>query len=84
MVWVGAGNAYPSAAELELIETLRPTVFIGMSSFALHLANLAETKGINLVEGSVRKLICSAETLSAAEAREAFPDVGAKYSMFLE
>jgi phenylacetate-CoA ligase len=67
MVWVGAGNSYPSAAQLDLIETLRPTVFIGMSSFALHLANLAETRGINLVEGSVRKLICSAETLSAAK-----------------
>jgi phenylacetate-CoA ligase len=67
MVWVGAGNAYPSAGQLELIETLRPTVFIGMSSFALHLANLAEAKGINLAAGSVRKLVCSAETLSAAK-----------------
>jgi phenylacetate-CoA ligase len=42
-------------------------VFIGMSSFALHLANLAEAKGINLAAGSVRKLVCSAETLSAAK-----------------
>jgi phenylacetate-CoA ligase len=67
MVWVGAGNSYPSAAQLELIGNLRPTVFIGMSSFALHLANLAETKGINLAGGSVRKLVCSAETLSAAK-----------------
>jgi phenylacetate-CoA ligase len=67
MVWVGAGNAYPSGAQLELIQTLRPTVFIGMSSFALHLANLAEAKGIDLAAGSVRKLVCSAETLSAAK-----------------
>ena len=67
MVWVGAGNSYPSAAQLDLIHTLRPTVFIGMSSFALHLANLAEAKGINLAAGSVRKLVCSAETLSAAK-----------------
>jgi phenylacetate-CoA ligase len=67
MVWVGAGNAYPSAAQLDLIQTLRPTVFIGMSSFALHLANLAEAKGIDLAAGSVRKLVCSAETLSAAK-----------------
>jgi len=67
MVWVGAGNSYPSAAQLELIQTLRPTVFIGMSSFALHLANLAEAKGIDLAAGSVRKLVCSAETLSAAK-----------------
>jgi phenylacetate-CoA ligase len=67
MIWVGAGNAYPSAGQLELIQTLRPTVFIGMSSFALHLANLAEAKGIDLAASSVRKLVCSAETLSAAK-----------------
>ena len=69
MVWVGAGNAYPSAAQLELIQTLRPTVFIGMSSFALHLANLAETKGIDLAASSVRKLVCSAETCRPPSAR---------------
>ena len=67
MIWVGAGNAYPSAGQLELIQTLRPTVLIGMSSFALHLANLAEAKGIDLTTSSVRKLVCSAETLSAAK-----------------
>jgi phenylacetate-CoA ligase len=67
MVWVGAGNAYPSAAQLELIQNLQPNVFMGMSSFALHLANLAEAKGIDLAASSVRKLICSAETLSAAK-----------------
>ena len=67
MVWVGAGNSYPSAAQLELIHNLRPTVFIGMSSFALHLANLAEAKGIDLAASSVHKIVCSAETLSAAK-----------------
>jgi phenylacetate-CoA ligase len=67
MVWVGAGNSYPSVAQLELIQTLRPTVLIGMSSFALHLANLAEAKGIDLAASSVCKLVCSAETLSAAK-----------------
>jgi phenylacetate-CoA ligase len=67
MVWVGAGNSYSSAAQLDLIQTLRPTVFIGMSSFALHLANLAEAKGIDLAASSVEKLVCSAETLSAAK-----------------
>ncbi len=67
MVWVGAGNAYPSIAQLELIQNLQPGVFIGMSSFALHLANLAEAKGIDLAASSVRKLVCSAETLSAAK-----------------
>ena len=67
MVWVGAGNAYPSAAQLDLIQNLRPTVFIGMSSFALHLANLAEAKGIDLAASSVQKIVCSAEVLSPAK-----------------
>lgn len=67
MAWVGAGNATPSAAQLELIQALRPTCFMGMSSFALHLANLAEAKGIDLAGSSVKTMICSAETLSAAK-----------------
>ena len=67
MSWVGAGNAVPSAAQLELIQTLKPTVLIAMSSFALHLANLADASGIDLRGQSVRKIVCSAETLSDAK-----------------
>lgn len=67
MIWVGAGNACPSEVQLGLIDTLKPTVFMGMSSFALHLANLAEARGIDLASSSVRKVICSAETLSDAK-----------------
>lgn len=67
MAWVGAGNAMPSLAQLDLIQALRPTCFMGMSSFALHLANLAEAKGIDLAASSVKTVICSAETLSAAK-----------------
>jgi phenylacetate-CoA ligase len=67
MSWVGAGNAVPSAAQLELIQTLKPTVLIAMSSFALHLANLADATGIDLRAQSVRKIVCSAETLSDAK-----------------
>lgn len=67
MTWVGAGNTCPSDVQLNLIQTLKPTVFLGMSSFALHLANLAEAKGIDLAGSSVRKVVCSAETLSDAK-----------------
>ena len=67
MAWVGAGNAVPSRAQLELIQTLKPTCFMGMSSFALHLANLAEVNDIDLASSSVTKMICSAETLSEAK-----------------
>lgn len=67
MSWVGAGNAVPSAGQLELIETLKPTVLIAMPSFALHLANLADAKGIDLTKLSVRTIVTSAETLSEAK-----------------
>ncbi len=67
MLWVGAGNAVPSAAQLDLILSLKPVVLIAMSSFALHLANLADTKNIDLAEGPVKTVVCSAETLSEAK-----------------
>jgi phenylacetate-CoA ligase len=67
MAWVGAGNAVPSRVQLDLIGALKPTVFMGMSSFALHLANLAEAEGIDLTGSTVTTIICSAETLSDAK-----------------
>jgi phenylacetate-CoA ligase len=67
MTWVGAGNVVPTAVQLELIRTLEPTAFLGMSSFALHLANTALTMGIDLRDSGVRTLVCSAEALSAAK-----------------
>ena len=67
MAWIGAGNAVPSRAQLDLILALQPTVFMGMSSFGLHLANLAEASGIDLAGSTVKTLICSAETLSDAK-----------------
>ncbi len=67
MNWVGAGNSVPSEAQIDLILTLKPTVLISMSSFALHLTNMADTQGIDLSKSSVRIVICSAETLSDAK-----------------
>ncbi len=67
MSWVGAGNAVPSAAQIDLIMTLEPTVLIAMSSFALHLANVADADGIDLADSAVTKVVCSAETLSQAK-----------------
>jgi phenylacetate-CoA ligase len=67
MAWVGAGNAVPSNAQLELIATLKPTVLLSMSSFALHLANMADARGIDLTQSGVKKIVCSAETLSDAK-----------------
>ena len=67
MNWVGAGNSVPSEAQIDLILTLKPTVLISMSSFALHLTNIADAKGMDLSKSSVRIVICSAETLSDAK-----------------
>ena len=83
MNWVGAGNAVPSEAQVDLILALKPTVLISMSSFALHLVNIADTKGIDLSESSVRIVICSAETLSDAKREKLARRWGAKvYDVF--
>ena len=83
MNWAGAGAAMPSEAQLSLIEMTEPTILIAMSSFALHLANIAEAKGLDLAAGSVRTVVCSAETLSAAKREKLARQWGAEiYDVF--
>jgi phenylacetate-CoA ligase len=65
--WAGAGTTTPSALQLELIQRLRPTVWMGMSSYGLHLANLAEVAGVDLAASTVETVICTAEPLSDAK-----------------
>ncbi|HSA90999.1 MAG TPA: AMP-binding protein [Burkholderiales bacterium] len=62
--WAGAGTSTPSALQIELIRRLKPTLWLGMSSYALHLANLAEARGLDL---RVEKLMTSAEPVSQAK-----------------
>ena len=62
--WAGAGASTPSALQVELIQRLKPTLWLGMSSYALHLANLAEAKGMEL---SLQKVMTSAEPVSKAK-----------------
>jgi phenylacetate-CoA ligase len=62
--WAGAGTSTPSAIQLELIQRLKPTIWLGMSSYALHLANLAEARGMELKVG---RLMTSAEPVSQAK-----------------
>jgi phenylacetate-CoA ligase len=62
--WAGSGASTPSVLQLELIQRLRPTLWLGMSSYALHLANLAEAKGVDL---QVKTLMTSAEPVSQAK-----------------
>src|SRR5436853_261695 len=63
-VWAGAGTNTPSDVQLDLIGELKPTVWIGMASYGLHLANLAEVRGIDLSRSTVKKLLVAAEPLS--------------------
>jgi phenylacetate-CoA ligase len=65
--WAGAGTTTPTPVQLELIRELKPTILAAMPSYALHLANVAEAQGIDLAAGSVRKLLVSAEPLTAAK-----------------
>jgi phenylacetate-CoA ligase len=62
--WAGSGASTPSALQIELLQRLKPTIWLGMSSYALHLANLAEAKGVRL---DVRRLMTSAEPVSQAK-----------------
>ncbi|MCP3975526.1 MAG: phenylacetate--CoA ligase, partial [bacterium] len=68
--WAGSGMSTPSAMQVQLIHDLKPTVWMGMSSYCLHLANLAEAQGIDLVNSSVEKIISSAEPLSDAKRKK--------------
>jgi phenylacetate-CoA ligase len=63
--WAGSGTSTPSALQLELIQRLKPTIWLGMSSYALHLANLAEARGIEMT--SIRRIMTSAEPVSQAK-----------------
>ena len=65
--WAGSGATTPSVLQLELIERLKPTIWMGMSSYGLHLANLADARGLDLAARSVETLLCSAEPLSEAK-----------------
>lgn len=65
--WAGAGTTTPSPLQLELIDRLKPELWMGMSSYGLHLANLADANGADLAANSVKMVMCSAEPLSDAK-----------------
>jgi phenylacetate-CoA ligase len=66
-VWAGAGTTTPSEVQLDLILSLKPTIVAAMPSYALHLANVAEARGIDLAKAGVKKLLVSAEPLTEAK-----------------
>ncbi len=70
MIWAGAGTSTPSALQLDLIKTLKPTVWLGMASYGLQLASLAERDGFDLANWTVKKVLCAAEPLSKSKRRK--------------
>src|SRR5687767_12446676 len=76
--WAGSGTSTPSALQLELIQRLRPTIWMGMSGYALHLANLAEAKGVDLTKLGIKHVLCSAEPVSQAKRDKIERSWGAK------
>ena len=67
MAWVGAGAAAPSELQLDLLALFKPTLWIGMSSYGIHLANLAQARGFSLSSLGVKRIITTAEPLSRAK-----------------
>ena len=65
--WAGAGNSTPSSLQIDLINRLQPSVWMGMSSYGIHLANMAEDQGIDLAGSSVKTILTSAEPMSDAK-----------------
>jgi phenylacetate-CoA ligase len=63
-----------------LIRDLKPTIWAGMGSYGLHLANLAEAQGFNLAASSVKKIIVAAEPLSPAKRQKLERAWGAEVS----
>ena len=62
--WCGAGNSTPSEVQVELIRTLKPTVWCGMASYGLQLAQVAERMGFDLANSSVKTFLTAAEPVS--------------------
>src|SRR3982751_4889714 len=63
-IWCGAGTNTPSETQLELIDHLKPTIWIGMASYGFPLANLAEVRGVDLRNSTVKKLLVAAAPLA--------------------
>ena len=74
--WAGSGTTTPSALQLELIGRLQPTIWMGMSSYGLHLANLAEARGLDLGARSVETLIVLGGARVGCKTRQTRPPLG--------
>ena len=65
--WAGSGSSTPSSIQIDLINRLQPSAWMGMSSYGIHLANMAEDQGIDLAGSSVNTILTSAEPMSVSK-----------------
>ena len=77
-IWAGAGTSLPSNVQLDLMQMLKPTVWMGMPSFGLHLANLAQAENIDLPSLPIHTILTTAEAVSQAKRTKLERDWGAK------
>ena len=74
--WAGSGTTTPSVMQIELIDRLKPTIWMGMSSYGLHLANLAEARGLDLAASSVEDHPLLGRAAVGGQARQARAPMG--------
>ena len=74
--WAGSGTTTPSVMQIELIDRLKPTIWMGMSSYGLHLANLAEARGLDLAASSVETDPLLGRAAVGCQARQARAPMG--------
>jgi phenylacetate-CoA ligase len=70
VLWAGSGTSTPSKLQLELVRSLKPDIWMGMSSYGLHLASLADAEGIDLAASTVKTILTTAEPVSATKRKK--------------
>jgi len=68
--WAGSGASTPSSLQIDLLNRLQPTAWMGMPSYGIHLANMAEDQGLDFADGSVSTILCSAEAISSSKRKK--------------
>ncbi|MDX1522670.1 MAG: AMP-binding protein [Anaerolineae bacterium] len=77
-VWAGAGTSLPSALQIEFLKMFKPNIWVGMSSYGIHLANVAAASGLRLADLGISTIICTAEPLSATKRQKIEAEWGAE------
>jgi phenylacetate-CoA ligase len=66
-IFAGAGANTPTDVQVQLIFDLKPTVWMGIGSYIIHLGHRAEALGFDPSTSTVKRIISSAEPLTPAK-----------------